>query len=164
MVSGADRQDWQRWRWPEQLFLLWKKIIFDNFDSLSLFSSLKRKSYLIILIHFHFQGLIDEIDIDGDGQINYEEFYNMMSSKWKHKRKFYSDNKFISIYIYDWHRSVGLITLVDGRLFIVVYEWANKAIKPNFDVVVDKRSMTTSFLITALCLHIAHHKQSCRNQ
>ena len=28
-----------------------------------------------------FQGLIDEIDIDGDGQINYEEFYQMMSSK-----------------------------------------------------------------------------------
>jgi len=27
------------------------------------------------------EGLIDEIDIDGDGQINYEEFYNMMSSK-----------------------------------------------------------------------------------
>jgi calmodulin len=27
------------------------------------------------------EGQIDEIDIDGDGQINYEEFYNMMSSK-----------------------------------------------------------------------------------
>ena len=25
--------------------------------------------------------LINEIDIDGDGQINYEEFYMMMSSK-----------------------------------------------------------------------------------
>merc|ERR1712227_975489 len=25
------------------------------------------------------QGMIDEADIDGDGQINYEEFYNMMS-------------------------------------------------------------------------------------
>ena len=25
--------------------------------------------------------LIDEIDIDGDGEINYEEFYMMMSSK-----------------------------------------------------------------------------------
>jgi len=25
--------------------------------------------------------LIDEIDIDGDGEINYEEFYVMMSSK-----------------------------------------------------------------------------------
>ena len=25
--------------------------------------------------------LINEIDIDGDGQINYEEFYTMMSSK-----------------------------------------------------------------------------------
>jgi len=27
------------------------------------------------------EALIDEIDIDGDGQINYEEFYIMMSSK-----------------------------------------------------------------------------------
>ena len=27
------------------------------------------------------ESLIDEIDIDGDGQINYEEFYAMMSSK-----------------------------------------------------------------------------------
>ena len=27
------------------------------------------------------ESLIDEIDIDGDGQINYEEFYQMMSSK-----------------------------------------------------------------------------------
>ena len=25
--------------------------------------------------------LINEIDIDGDGQINYEEFYNMMCTK-----------------------------------------------------------------------------------
>jgi len=25
------------------------------------------------------QGMIDEADVDGDGQINYEEFYNMMS-------------------------------------------------------------------------------------
>ena len=25
--------------------------------------------------------LINDIDIDGDGQINYEEFYQMMSSK-----------------------------------------------------------------------------------
>ena len=24
------------------------------------------------------QGMIDEADVDGDGQINYEEFYNMM--------------------------------------------------------------------------------------
>ena len=37
---------------------------------------------LSILKRVLFQGLIDEIDIDGDGQINYEEFYNMMSSKW----------------------------------------------------------------------------------
>ena len=27
-----------------------------------------------------FQSLIDEVDQDGDGQINYEEFYNMMQS------------------------------------------------------------------------------------
>ena len=26
------------------------------------------------------QGMIDEADVDGDGQINYEEFYNMMNS------------------------------------------------------------------------------------
>ena len=40
--------------------------------------------------------IIDEIDIDGDGQINYEEFYQMMSSKWQQKeQKFLSDNKFI---------------------------------------------------------------------
>ena len=26
------------------------------------------------------QSLIDEVDQDGDGQINYEEFYNMMQS------------------------------------------------------------------------------------
>ena len=36
---------------------------------------------VIYLKRVLFQGLIDEIDIDGDGQINYEEFYNMMSSK-----------------------------------------------------------------------------------
>ena len=39
-------------------------------------------SVVIYLKRVLFQGLIDEIDIDGDGQINYEEFYNMMSSKW----------------------------------------------------------------------------------
>ena len=27
----------------------------------------------------YFKGMIDEADVDGDGQINYEEFYNMMS-------------------------------------------------------------------------------------
>ena len=27
------------------------------------------------------ESLINEIDIDGDGQINYEEFYNMMCTK-----------------------------------------------------------------------------------
>ena len=26
------------------------------------------------------QAMIDEVDADGDGQINYEEFYNMMKS------------------------------------------------------------------------------------
>ena len=26
-----------------------------------------------------FQAMIDEADVDGDGQINYEEFYNMMT-------------------------------------------------------------------------------------
>ena len=29
---------------------------------------------------FCYQGMIDEADVDGDGQINYEEFYNMMSN------------------------------------------------------------------------------------
>ena len=29
-----------------------------------------------------YQGMIDEADVDGDGQINYEEFYNMMSNPW----------------------------------------------------------------------------------
>ena len=30
--------------------------------------------------------MIEEADIDGDGQINYEEFYNMMTStKWRKK-------------------------------------------------------------------------------
>ena len=29
---------------------------------------------------FHVQSMIDEADQDGDGQINYEEFYNMMNS------------------------------------------------------------------------------------
>ena len=28
----------------------------------------------------HFQAMIDEADLDGDGQINYEEFYAMMNS------------------------------------------------------------------------------------
>ena len=28
----------------------------------------------------YYQGMIDEADVDGDGQINYEEFYNMMSN------------------------------------------------------------------------------------
>ena len=28
------------------------------------------------------ESLIDDIDIDGDGQINYEEFYLMMTSTW----------------------------------------------------------------------------------
>ena len=27
-----------------------------------------------------FQAMIDEADLDGDGQINYEEFYTMMQS------------------------------------------------------------------------------------
>ena len=30
--------------------------------------------------------LIDDIDMDGDGQINYEEFYAMMTSKWNEFR------------------------------------------------------------------------------
>ena len=31
------------------------------------------------------QAMIDEADLDGDGQINYEEFYSMMTStKWGH--------------------------------------------------------------------------------
>ena len=28
------------------------------------------------------QGMIDEADVDGDGVINYEEFYNMMCRHW----------------------------------------------------------------------------------
>ena len=50
-----------------------------NPDDISLLSV--ECDYLSILKRVLFQGLIDEIDIDGDGQINYEEFYNMMSSK-----------------------------------------------------------------------------------
>ena len=45
-------------------------------------------SVVIYLKRVLFQGLIDEIDIDGDGQINYEEFYNMMSSKWPKESRF----------------------------------------------------------------------------
>ena len=26
------------------------------------------------------QGLVEEMDMDGDGQIDYEEFYNMMAT------------------------------------------------------------------------------------
>ena len=32
-----------------------------------------------LIIQIKFKGMIDEADVDGDGQINYEEFYNMMS-------------------------------------------------------------------------------------
>ena len=32
--------------------------------------------------------MIEEADIDGDGQINYEEFYNMMTSTKKKKIEF----------------------------------------------------------------------------
>ena len=32
-----------------------------------------------VLFNTALQGLIDDADGDGDGQINYEEFYNMMT-------------------------------------------------------------------------------------
>ena len=34
---------------------------------------------MILTINSYFQEMIDEADIDGDGQINYEEFYVMMT-------------------------------------------------------------------------------------
>ena len=33
--------------------------------------------------------MIREADIDGDGQVNYEEFVTMMTSKWRIKSKTY---------------------------------------------------------------------------
>ena len=35
-------------------------------------------SFILRLLTIPFQAMIDEADVDGDGQINYEEFYNMM--------------------------------------------------------------------------------------
>ena len=35
-------------------------------------------SLILRLLTIPFQAMIDEADVDGDGQINYEEFYNMM--------------------------------------------------------------------------------------
>jgi len=35
--------------------------------------------YVWYMLKF-FQAMIDEADLDGDGQINYEEFYAMMQS------------------------------------------------------------------------------------
>ncbi len=32
------------------------------------------------IILYLFQAMIDEADVDGDGQINYEEFYSMMDT------------------------------------------------------------------------------------
>ena len=34
---------------------------------------------LLLIRNSYCKGMIDEADVDGDGQINYEEFYNMMS-------------------------------------------------------------------------------------
>ena len=31
------------------------------------------------------QSMISEVDVDGDGLINYEEFYSMMQTKWSFK-------------------------------------------------------------------------------
>ena len=31
------------------------------------------------------QSMISEVDVDGDGLINYEEFYSMMQTKWSKK-------------------------------------------------------------------------------
>ena len=31
-------------------------------------------------IHVHVQGILDEADVDGDGQINYTEFYSLMTN------------------------------------------------------------------------------------
>jgi len=36
--------------------------------------------YMSCLDICYVQAMIDEADIDGDGQINYEEFYQMMNS------------------------------------------------------------------------------------
>ena len=30
--------------------------------------------------HVHVQGILDEADVDGDGQINYTEFYSLMTN------------------------------------------------------------------------------------
>ena len=35
-------------------------------------------SFILRLLTIPIQAMIDEADVDGDGQINYEEFYNMM--------------------------------------------------------------------------------------
>ena len=37
---------------------------------------------IVIWNSFTLQTMIDEADLDGDGQINYEEFYTMMKSVW----------------------------------------------------------------------------------
>lgn len=39
--------------------------------------------------------LIDDVDIDGDGQINYEEFYIMMTSTGRWKKVFFDHEKLI---------------------------------------------------------------------
>ena len=42
--------------------------------------------------------LIDDVDIDGDGQINYEEFYIMMTSTGKWLSSQGKDNIFVQQY------------------------------------------------------------------
>ena len=37
---------------------------------------------IITKVRLAVQAMIDEADIDGDGQINYEEFYLMMKNDW----------------------------------------------------------------------------------
>ena len=47
------------------------------------------------------EALIDDVDIDGDGQINYEEFYIMMTSQgWICMLFFYLKNKLNKYRIY----------------------------------------------------------------
>ena len=44
--------------------------------------------------------LIDDVDIDGDGQINYEEFYIMMTSSGKQRQQQIGTHLFANQYYY----------------------------------------------------------------